>query len=98
MAIFSIEIEDADVSRVITSVCANYNRPDRIENPDFLDGAEPSEENPKMIDNPETEFQFANRMVRNFLSEHVAAHEVRVAKEAAAAAANTTVSITDPNA
>ena len=98
MAAFSIEIADSDVSRVVAAVCANYNRPDRVENPDFLDGAEPSEENPKTIDNPETEFQFANRMVRKFLSEHVAAHEVRVAKETAAAAANTTVSITDPNA
>lgn len=98
MAAFSIEIADSDVSRVINAVCANYNRPDQIENPDFVVGVELSEDIPKMIDNPETEFQFANRMVRRFLSEHVAAYEVRMAKEAAAAAANTTVSITDPNA
>lgn len=98
MAAFSIEIADSDVPRVIDAVCANYNRPSQVENPDFVDGVEPSEANPKMIDNPETEFQFANRMVRKFLSDHVTAYEVRVAKEAAAAAANTTVSIIDPGA
>tara|TARA_R100000808_G_C2145353_1_gene153170 strand:+ start:837 stop:1133 length:297 start_codon:yes stop_codon:yes gene_type:complete len=97
MAAFSIEIADSDVSRVIDAVCANYNRPDQVKNPDFIDEMEASEEIPKIIDNPETEFQFANRMVRKFLSDHVSAYEVRVAKEAAAATANTAVSITDPS-
>lgn len=98
MAAFSIEIADSDISRVIDAVCANYNRPEQVENPDFSPDEEVSDTNPDMIENPETKNQFANRMVRKFLSDHVAAHEVRVAKEAAAAAANTTVSITDPNA
>ena len=30
MAVFSIEIADADVPRVIGAVCANYNRPDMV--------------------------------------------------------------------
>ena len=34
MAIFSIEIEDADVARVITAICANYNREDTADNPE----------------------------------------------------------------
>jgi hypothetical protein len=34
MAIFSIEIEDADVARVITAICANYNREDTTDNPE----------------------------------------------------------------
>ena len=35
MAVFSIEIADADVGRVIGAVCANYNRSDTVSNPDF---------------------------------------------------------------
>ena len=50
----------------------------------------------EMIDNPETMSQFANRIVRQFLSEHVAAYELNVARQAAVDAANTSVNINDP--
>jgi hypothetical protein len=97
MASFAIEIADSDVIRVITAVCANYKRPTQITNPDFIGSMPPSDENPHYINNPESEAQFANRMVRQFLSEHVIAHEIKTAKAAAAAAANPVVSIIDPS-
>lgn len=42
MALFSVEIADADVGRVLTALAANYHRPDQVENPDY----------PSMIPNP----------------------------------------------
>ena len=78
---------------------------DLIANPDFDDSLpEDPETNPSMIgngqdeyiDNPETKAQFANRKVRQFLSDHVKAHEVQVAKQAAIDALNTSVDISDP--
>ena len=113
MAVFSVEINDADVVRVLDAVSANYNRPDQVPNPDYDLVANPDfddslpedpETNPSMvgngqdeyIDNPETKAQFANRKVRDFLSDHVKAHEVQVAKQAAINALNTTIDISDP--
>ena len=96
MAIFSIEIADADVARVITAICVNYNREDTAPNPDFVPGSPVSEENPVSIDNPEDELQFTNRIVRQFLSENVNGHETRKAKAEAAAFLNTSVNISDP--
>ena len=105
MAVFSVEINDADVVRVLDAVSANYNRPDQVQNPDFDDSLpEDPETNPSMvgngqdeyIDNPETKAQFANRKVREFLSDHVKAHEVQAAKQAAINALNTTIDISDP--
>ena len=96
MAQFSVEIADADVDRVLGALAANYNRPDQIPNPDFDPEQDISETNPEQIDNPETIRQFGNRMVRNFLSENVKAYEVKLAKQQAAAALNTDVSISDP--
>ncbi len=96
MAEFRIEIADADVGRVLTSLATNYRRPDRVSNPEF-DPLQPvSEDNPEMIDNPETLAQFGNRMVREFLSGNVRAYEVRVAKEQAANSVDTSVTINDP--
>ena len=119
MAIFSIEIADADVSRVLGAVASNYNRPAQIPNPDYdalatipnpdYDPSLPEHPstNPstipdpsqvELIDNPETEAQFVNRIVREFLADHVKSFEVneatKQAAEAAAAAANP--SISDP--
>ena len=119
MAIFSIEIADADVSRVLGAVASNYNRPAQIPNPDYdalatipnpdYDPSLPEHPstNPstipdpsqvEFIDNPETEAQFVNRIVREFLADHVKSFEVNEARkqaaEAAAAAANP--SISDP--
>ena len=113
MAVFSVEINDADVVRVLDAVSANYNRPDQVQNPDYDLVANPDfddslqedpETNPSMIsngqdeyiDNPETKAQFANRKVRDFLSDHVKAYEVQVAKHAAIDALNTTIEISDP--
>ena len=96
MAQFSVEIADADIDRVLGALAANYNRLDRVANPEFDSTQEPSESNPEMIDNPETIAQFGNRMVRNFLAENVKAYEVRLAKQQAADALNTDVSISDP--
>lgn len=96
MAQFTIEIADADVNRVLTSLAANYNRPDQVLNPAFDEEQEESATNVRMIDNPETVAQFGNRMVRNFLAENVKAYEVRLAKQQAADALNTDVTINDP--
>ena len=115
MAVFSVEIADADVNRVLTAIAANYSRPDQvanpayatIENPNFDPAIEENEDTnprfvsngePATIDNPETVPQFANRIVRQLLSEHVQAHEIRAAKQAAADAVDTSVNISDPQA
>ena len=84
MAEFKIEIADADVGRVLTAVASNYNRPEKV----IIDKEE--------VDNPETVAQFANRMVREFLSENVKAYEIRLAKEQAANSVDTSVTINDP--
>jgi hypothetical protein len=60
MATFSVEIQDNDVNRVIEALCVNYNRPEQ------LDGEVTAE----------TKAAFANRMVRQFLSEHVRKYEL----------------------
>jgi len=96
MAIFELAIADEDVQRVFDAVCSNYNRPDTVDNPDFNLDQEESESNPKVIENPETQGDFVHRMVRNFLSEHVAAYEIRVAKEQAVANTSVDVNISDP--
>ena len=96
MAEFRIEIADSDVGRVLTSLAANYRRPDQVNNPDF-DLTQPiSDDNPEMIDNPETLAQFGNRMVREYLASNVSAYEVRLAKEQAANNLDTSVTINDP--
>ena len=94
MAQFAIEIDDADVGRVLTAIAVNYGRPAQVPNPDFDPDAEVLVD--EMIDNPETMAQFANRIVRQFLSEHVAAYELNAARQAAVDAANTSVNINDP--
>ena len=94
MAHFSVEIADEDVGRVLAAMAANYRRPDRVPNPDYVqDVSDPTDE---FVDNPETLSQFANRMVRQFLSEHVAAYEMGVIRIEAEAAADTSVTINDP--
>ncbi len=97
MAQFSIEIADTDVNSVMDAVSANYNWPATIANPDFDPGqpVDPTT-NPETIANPEDKFMFVNRIVRGFLQDHVTAYEIEVAKAAAAAAADTNVTISDP--
>jgi hypothetical protein len=60
MATFSVEIADQDVNRVIEALCVNYKRPDEV------DGET----------NTESKSAFANRIVRQFLSEHVRKYEL----------------------
>ena len=97
MAIFELAIADADVERVFDAVCNNYNRPEKVENPSFdEDLPEDETTNPRTIDNPETQGDFVHRIVRQFLSEHVAAYEIQKAKDEAAAEVSTLVDISDP--
>ena len=98
MAQFSIEIADADVDRVMSAVAANYNWLENVENPDFDSSEDVSETNPKTIPNPENQYVFTNRMVREFLADHVRAYEIRIAKKAAENALNTSIDISDPQA
>ena len=72
MATFSVEIADQDVSRVIESLCVNYGWQETISDP-----SDPM----RTIDNPETKPIFANRMVRQFLSEHVRKYELDILKQ-----------------
>jgi len=94
MAEFAIAIADTDVERVMNAVAANYNWQENISNPEY-DPADP-DAHPEFIPNPENKFVFTNRMVRRFLSDHVQAYEVNLAKKAAADAVNATIDISDP--
>ena len=96
MAEFSVEINDADVSRVLDAIAANYNRPETVSNPSFDSSLPESESNPRTIDNPESKAAFSNRIVREFLSEHVNAYEAKAAKQAALDGLPASVTITDP--
>ena len=96
MAQFSVEINDADVSRVLDAIAINYNRPETVSNPSFDPSLPESESNLSIIDNPETKAEFSNRIVREFLSEHVNAYEAKAAKQAALDALPTNITIIDP--
>lgn len=85
MAIFSVEIDDNDVERVITSLCANYGRQDTVFNP------ETGEQEP----NPEDKMVFANKVVREFLANSVIKYETYLAKQQIADGINAP-NITDP--
>ena len=93
MAIFSIDIADDQVDRVIAAICANYNFQTQIANPDF---DEDDDNSPTMIDNPETTLQFANRMVREYLINNTQAYEVQLAKQQALDNVVSDLAITNP--
>lgn len=82
MAQFCIDIADEDVERVITALCETYGRPAMVDNPDY-DPSEPEDpdSNPREIPNPETPNEFANRMVRAFISEVTVAYALKKEKE-----------------
>jgi hypothetical protein len=84
MAIFSIEIADNDVEIVINSLCENYKRPDTIIDSDG-----------NSIPNPETKPVFANRMVREFLSDHVKRYQIDLLKKQLETSINSPI-INDP--
>jgi hypothetical protein len=93
MAVFSLEIADEDVQRVLDAICANYRRVEMVANPDWIEGDEGS---PEEIENPETKGEFTHRMVRRFLSEHVQSHELELARSQAVAAVDVSITINDP--
>lgn len=97
MAQFSIAIADEDVNRVMDAVASNYGWEENVTNPAF-DPTQPEDPatNPETIPNPENKLVFTNRMVRQFLSQHVAAYEINAAKIAAEAGVNTSIDISDP--
>ncbi len=96
MAVFSINISDEDVGRVITAMCSNYGYQSQVENVNFNSSlASDSQTNPETIPNPETESQFANRKTRDFLMENTIAYELRMERENIISP--TPPNITDPN-
>ena len=103
MAVFSLEISDDQVERVITAMCANYHYNSQISNPDYDPSLELEEDedydpstNPETIDNPETPYQFANRIVREYLINNTQAYEVQQLKVNALSAMADSPTITDP--
>lgn len=98
MAVFSLEINDADVQRVFDAVCGNYKWPVQVDNPDFEEGAVDGEGNPILeeIDNPESQGDFTHRIVRQFLSDNVAAWEIKEAKRLAAVDLDVSVDLGNP--
>jgi hypothetical protein len=97
MAIFSVEIPDEDTDRVVAAVCSNYRYASQIENPDFDDDLESGPDNLEIIDNPESQAQFANRMTREFLMNHTYSYELKTAKESAASGMEGPPAITNPD-
>jgi len=83
MAEFCVSIADGDVNRVIEAMCANYGYQAEVPNPNF-DPELPIDPNtnPENIANPESSFQFANRMTRDYLMNNTVAYELRKEKEA----------------
>jgi hypothetical protein len=109
MAIFSLEIDDADVQRVFDAVCGNYHWRALVDNPDYVGEGLDSEGNPvpaevdsegnpvlAEIDNPESMGEFTHRMVRDFLSSHVASWEIKEAKRIASENLDTSIGLGEP--
>jgi hypothetical protein len=97
MAIFSVEIPDEDTDRVVDAVCYNYSYDTQIQNPDFDDDLESGPDNLEIIDNPESQAQFANRMTREFLMNHTHSYELKIARESAESSVQNPPAITDPD-
>jgi len=96
MAVFSVNIDDADVGRVISAMCANYGYESQIDNPNWNPSLPVDPEtNPQKVANPETQSQFANRMTRDYLMSNTVAYELRVERENVPKP--TPPNITDPN-
>ena len=76
MAVISVTIPDAVAGRVRAAVCARYRYSATL---------------PDGSANPETQGQFVQRMVREFLKNAVRSHEAKVAGAAAFSAAGSAV-------
>lgn len=96
MAIFSVEILDQDIDRVLNAISYNYGRQDQIQNPNFNLELEESIENPRLIENPESKAAFANRKVRDFLKDNVIAYEKEMARRQLEESLNINIEINDP--
>ena len=98
MAIFSLEIDDADVERVLGAVAANYGWQSQVRNPDDVGGGLDAGGNPvpSDIDNPETKGDFTHRMVREFLANNVTSWETKEAKRLAALSIDTSIGVSEP--
>ena len=95
MAQFCVDIADDDVERVITAMCANYKYQSQVPNPNFdIELPSDPDTNPENIPNPETSYQFVNRMGREFLMNHTVDYELR--QEKAAVPQPPAPDITDP--
>lgn len=98
MATIIIDIDQRDIARVRAAMSKNYNRKDRVPNPTFDPGQpEHPQFNPREIDNPESEDDFINRIIREFLIEHVKQVETREARRQAAQNIGDDVRITKGN-
>jgi len=96
VAVFSINISDEDVGRVISAMCQNYGYEAEVPNPDFdVSMLVDAVTNPEYIPNPETQSQFANRKTRDFLMENTIAYELKIQRENISPPVPP--SITDPN-
>ncbi len=85
MAQFIIDIDQPDLDRVRAAIAKNFNRKDKVTNPSFDPGRpENPGNNPREIDNPEHVDDFINRMMREFIIEHVRVAETREARSQAA--------------
>ena len=87
MAIFSVEIADEDVGRVIESLCVNYGWEEIITDP---------HDPMNTMSNPESKAVFANRKVREFLKEHVVKYETDKAIQSVKESLNVNPNISDP--
>lgn len=96
MAIFSVEIPDQDVDRVLNAIAYNYSLPSQISNPNFNPDISESDENPRFISNPESKAVFANRKVRDFLKDNVIAYEKELARKQLEESLNISIEINDP--
>ena len=97
MAIFSVEIPDEDIDRVVDALCSNYKYDAQIQNPDFDEDLELGPDNLETIENPESRAQFANRITREFLMNHTYSYELKIARENAKSTVHSPPEITDPS-
>jgi len=99
MAQFCIDIPDDKLNEVLNAMGQQYRYKSQIPNPDFnRDIAEDPVTNPSQIANPEILTVFVNRIVREWITNNVKAHNAKVAAAAAKQAAidATNLNITDP--
>ena len=83
MAIISIEIDVRDESRVFDAIAKNFKRKDKLPNPKFDPERQESPSNTREIDNPESVEDFVNKIIGDFLQEHVTSFEKKEVKKQA---------------